>query len=125
MSSGKIITEYRKHLEVTQEELAERIRVSRQTIAMWETEKQFPTDNVAILAARFLKINEDELLKQLRWDRLHQRVEQLEKQYDAIITVTPREEGKMEDLREMASSFKYLFARTILTFELRDLPLPS
>ncbi len=104
MSSGHIITQRRKCMELTQEKLAEQINVSRQTIAMWETSKQFPSDNVAIIAARFLDIPEEELFEQLRWDRLHQRVNQLEKQYDATITVKPAKEGqRMEGLLENAT----------------------
>lgn len=91
MSSGHMITQRRRCIGLTQETLAEKINVSRQTIAMWETSKQFPGDNVAILAARFLDIPEQELLEQLRWDRLHQRVDRLEKKYNATITVKPGE----------------------------------
>jgi DNA-binding XRE family transcriptional regulator len=58
-SSGQLITELRKAEGLTQEGLAERIGVSCQTIAMWEIEKRLPTDNVAILAARSLKVDED------------------------------------------------------------------
>jgi len=85
MSSDIMIAQRRKHFGLTQEKLAEQINVSRQTIAMWETSKQLPSDSVATITARFLDIPEEELLEQLRWDRLHQRVDQLEKQYDATI----------------------------------------
>lgn len=104
MSSGYTITQCRKCIGLTQEKLAEQINVSRQTIAMWETSKQFPSDNVAIIAARFLDTPEEELLEQLRWDRLHQRVDQLGEQYNANITVRPAKEGQqMEDLLENAT----------------------
>ena len=65
MSAGKIIAEYRKKNGLTQEKLAEEIHTSRQTIAMWETGKQLPSDNVAILASRVLGIDETELFTQL------------------------------------------------------------
>lgn len=106
MSSSKIIIDSRKVMGLTQESLAEKIHVSRQTISMWEIQRQFPTDSVAILAARSLNLNEDELLDQLHWDRLHQRVEQLENQYNATITVTRRQaEQRLEPnlLRKIAS----------------------
>lgn len=88
MSSGDIIATHRKRIGQTQEQLAESIHVSRQTLAIWETSRQFPSDSVAILAARFLKLNEAELMEQLRWDRLHQRVDQLEARYNATIAAT-------------------------------------
>ena len=39
MSTGKIIADCRKKNGLTQEQLAEEIHTSRQTIAMWETGK--------------------------------------------------------------------------------------
>jgi DNA-binding XRE family transcriptional regulator len=52
MPSNALIIQRRKEIGLTQEKLAEHIGVSRQTIAMWETGKQFPTDHVALLTAR-------------------------------------------------------------------------
>jgi len=92
MPSNELIAQRRKEIGLTQENLAEHIGVSRQTIAMWETARQFPTDHVALLTARFLNLKEEELMAQLRWDRLHQRVDQLEKQYNAVITIKPAKE---------------------------------
>lgn len=87
MPSGVMIAQNRGYIGLSQEKLAEQVNVSRQTIAMWETSKQLPSDNVAIVTARFLEIPERKLLEQLRWERLRQRVYQLEKQYGASITV--------------------------------------
>ena len=42
MSFGKNIGYYRRKLKITQEELAERLYVSRQTISRWETDSVFP-----------------------------------------------------------------------------------
>ncbi|MCH8293391.1 helix-turn-helix transcriptional regulator [Candidatus Poribacteria bacterium] len=94
MSSSQMVTEYRKRMKLTQERLADKINVSRQTIAMWETAKQFPSDHVAILVSRVLGINEGELMDGLCWDRLHQRIDQLEKQYNAKITIKRKKEKK-------------------------------
>lgn len=101
MSTGKIIAEYRKKNGITQEKLAEEIHTSRQTIAMWETEKQLPSDNVAILASRILGIDETELFAQLSEDRLHQRIDRLQRTYDVMITVgEEREKREAQDLRQ-------------------------
>lgn len=101
MSTGKIIAEYRKKNGLTQEKLAEVIHTSRQTIAMWETGKQLPSDNVAILASRVLGIAEKELFVQLSEDRLHQRIDRLQRTYDVIITVgEEREKREAQDLRQ-------------------------
>ena len=101
MSTGKIIAEYRKKNGLTQEKLAEVIHTSRQTIAMWETGKQLPSDNVAILASRVLGIDETELFAQLSEDRLHQRIDRLQRTYDVMITVgEEREKREAQDLRQ-------------------------
>ncbi|MDE0042982.1 MAG: helix-turn-helix transcriptional regulator [Candidatus Poribacteria bacterium] len=99
MSTGKIIAEYRKKNGLTQEQLAEKIHTSRQTIAMWETERQLPSDNVAILAGRILEINEKELFAQLAEDRLHQRIDRLQRTHD--VTITIEDEGQKRETQDL------------------------
>ena len=101
MSTGKIIAEYRKKNGLTQERFAEEIHTSRQTIAMWETGKQLPSDNVALLAARVLGIDEKKLLAQLSEDRLHQRIDHFQRAYDVTITIGDEQEKRTtQDLRQ-------------------------
>ncbi|MFQ6044695.1 MAG: helix-turn-helix transcriptional regulator, partial [Candidatus Poribacteria bacterium] len=64
--SSQILAEFRRSKGLTQQELAEKIGVSRQTIAMWEIDKRLPTDSVAILTARFLSIDEENFLLRLQ-----------------------------------------------------------
>ena len=42
MSFGENLIYYRKNLKITQEELAEKLFVSRQTVSRWETDSTFP-----------------------------------------------------------------------------------
>lgn len=42
MSFGKNLSYYRKQLNITQEELADRLFVTRQTVSRWETDSVFP-----------------------------------------------------------------------------------
>jgi len=85
MSSGFNIAAHRRQMGLSQEALAEKLRVSRQTIAMWETEKQFPGEPVARLAARFLGLDEEEMLKQVQRDQFEKRVPELEAQHQVKI----------------------------------------
>jgi transcriptional regulator with XRE-family HTH domain len=85
--SGQIISKIRESKMMTQEELADQIGVSRQTLAMWEIGKRLPTDSVIILTARFFEINENELLSLLQHERLKTRVERLQDQYGAKIVI--------------------------------------
>lgn len=95
MSSGSALASHRRQMGLSQEALAEKLSVSRQTIAMWETEKQFPSEPVARLAARFFGLDEEEMLKQVRWDKFHQRVPQLEAQHQVkILTETELAEAR-------------------------------
>lgn len=62
MSLGQIIRENRKRLRLTQEGLADRLRVERPTISTWERDKNQPTkDNLMALASVF-GITLDELV---------------------------------------------------------------
>ena len=99
MNTGKLIAEHRKVDNLTQEKLAEVIHTSRQTIAMWETGKQLPSDNVTILASRVLGIDKKELFTQLSEDRLHQRIDRLQRTYD--VTITVGEEGEKREAQDL------------------------
>lgn len=57
------IKKYRADLELSQEALAEKIYVSRQTISNWETEKSYPDINSLIRMSEIFGITVDELLK--------------------------------------------------------------
>ncbi len=49
MELGNQIKKYRSELQISQEQLADRIYVSRQTISNWENEKSYPDVNSLIL----------------------------------------------------------------------------
>lgn len=54
MNLGKQIKEYRQEYGYSQEELAHKIYVSRQTISNWETDKSYPDiQNILLLSAVF------------------------------------------------------------------------
>ena len=57
------IKKYRADLELSQEALAEKIYVSRQTISNWETEKSYPDINSLIRMSEIFGITVDKLLK--------------------------------------------------------------
>lgn len=45
MELGNQIKKYRSELQISQEQLADRIYVSRQTISNWENERSYPDVN--------------------------------------------------------------------------------
>lgn len=63
MNIGEIIKIKRKNLKLTQDELAEKIHVSRQTISSWENSKSLPDVTSLILLSDVYDISLDELIK--------------------------------------------------------------
>lgn len=63
MSFGKNIGFYRKQLKITQEELAERLYVSRQTISRWETDSVFPDVETIIKLCEIFGCDMDTLVR--------------------------------------------------------------
>lgn len=63
MSLGRFISQRRRQMQMTQEELAETLHVSKSAIAKWETDGGIPDrDNLKRLAEE-MKVSVDELHK--------------------------------------------------------------
>jgi len=63
MNIGKIIKKKRAELNITQEELAKKLNVSRSTISNWEIERNFPDIQILVQISDCLDISLDTLLK--------------------------------------------------------------
>jgi len=63
MELGKQIKKYRQEAGLSQEELANRIYVSRQTISNWENDKSYPDVNSLVLLSEIFQISLDKLIK--------------------------------------------------------------
>ena len=63
MELGKQIKMYRLENKLSQEELADRIYVSRQTISNWENDKSYPDITSLVLLSEVFKISLDRLIK--------------------------------------------------------------
>lgn len=63
MELGKQIKMYRLENKFSQEELANRIYVSRQTISNWENDKSYPDINSLVLLSEVFKVSLDKLIK--------------------------------------------------------------
>ena len=64
MNLGKIIQNLRKEKNISQEELAEILNISRQTISNWENSKSYPDILTLIKLCNTYKLSLDELLKE-------------------------------------------------------------
>ena len=62
MELGKQIKKHRVTAQLSQEELAERIYVSRQTISNWENDKSYPDVNSLVLLSETFQVSLDKLI---------------------------------------------------------------
>ena len=79
MSLGGKILEFRKKLNITQEQLAEQLSVTRQTISKWELNETTPDIKQAKELSKIFKISLDELTENEVKDMLATRVRNTEK----------------------------------------------
>ena len=63
MELGKQIKKHRQEVQLSQEELAERVYVSRQTISNWENDKSYPDVNSLVLLSEIFQTSLDNLIK--------------------------------------------------------------
>ena len=63
MELGSQIKKYRSKLKLSQEELAEKVYVSRQTVSNWENGKSYPDIHSIILLGTVFNVSLDELVK--------------------------------------------------------------
>lgn len=63
MELGNQIKKYRNKLEISQEKLAEKIYVSRQSISNWENDKNYPDINSLIRLSEVFQVSLDILIK--------------------------------------------------------------
>ncbi len=90
MELGKQIKNCRQEANLSQEELAERVYVSRQTISNWENDKSYPDVNSLVLLSEVFHISLDKLIKG-DIDRMREEIKKEEvtklNQYGTILTV--------------------------------------
>lgn len=63
MELGKQIKKHRMAAQLSQEELADRVYVSRQTISNWENDKSYPDVNSLVLLSETFQVSLDKLIK--------------------------------------------------------------
>lgn len=63
MEIGKQIKKYRNEIGISQDELAEKIFVSRQTISSWENSKSYPDLRSLLLLSSLFDVSLDNLIK--------------------------------------------------------------
>jgi Predicted transcriptional regulators len=85
MNLSEKILNLRKANNLTQEELAEQLNVSRQSISKWESEQAIPDVDKLIALGDIFKVSLDYLLKPSQIDQLSIKTEILEKQQKEML----------------------------------------
>ncbi|WP_407946511.1 helix-turn-helix transcriptional regulator [Planococcus antarcticus] len=63
MNLSKQIKKYRTREQLSQEELAEKLYISRQTISNWENERSYPDIHNLLLMSVLFAVSLDDLVK--------------------------------------------------------------
>lgn len=63
MEVGTQIKKYRSRMGISQEELSEKVYVSRQTVSNWETGKNYPDIHSLLLLSSLFNVSLDQLVK--------------------------------------------------------------
>ena len=82
--SERLLT-LRKEMDLTQEQLAEKMNVSRQSISKWESGQAVPELEKIIALSTIFDVTTDYLLKPSEVDELSVKTERLEKQQQQIL----------------------------------------
>lgn len=120
MSLSKKIYELRKSNGMSQEVLAEKINVSRQSISKWESGETVPEIDRIIELSKVFGVSTDYLLLSGEVESLTNRTKQLEEQQENLQAGIKKEHVK--NLRILSSCFIYAIALAVFFF--LQLPLP-
>ncbi len=120
MNLSEKIFELRKANGMSQEQLAEKIGVSRQSVSKWESGDSVPEIERLIELSRVFDVSTDYLLKPSEVDELTIRTERLEKRQENLQLKVKKEQVK--NIRILRSSFVYIIALAFFFF--LQLPLP-
>ena len=124
MNLSNKIYEMRKAHGLSQEQLAEKLDVSRQSVSKWESGESIPELERLVEISKIFNVTTDYLLKESEVDELTIRTEMLEKQQQALIFEAKKKERRRYRLLSCTVVYLAAFALTIIfRFALFDNPL--
>lgn len=74
MNIGKKLLDARKKANLSQEEIAEKLNITRQTVSKWESNETVPNINQVKLLAKIYKISLEELLN---YNKIDEKIESI------------------------------------------------
>lgn len=114
MSLSKKIYELRKAGKLSQEQLAEKVNVSRQSISKWESGETIPEIERIVELSKIFNVSTDYLLISSEVEKLTNRTEQLEKKQEDLKMSVQQQQIKTE--RILRSLCVYAIAFAIFAF---------
>lgn len=120
MNLSSKIYELRKANGMSQEQLAEKLNVSRQSISKWESGESSPETERVVEMSRIFNVTTDYMLKPSELDELAMRTERLEKQQDSL--KTDFDKSNVRNSRLLQSGAVYAIALAVFFY--LQLPLP-
>lgn len=115
MDLSEKILALRKAADLTQEQLAEKLDVSRQSISKWESGQAVPElDKIVALSAIF-NVTTDDLLKPSEIDELSMKTEMLEKQQQMMFIREQRRQQIFECVMYSLAVYLIFFAVFFIT----------
>ncbi len=122
MDISKKILQLRKAKGFTQEELAEKLNVSRQSVSKWESGQSVPELEKLVTLCEVFQVSADYLLKPSELDQLSIKTEMLEKQQQELAMESRKRKEKQFCIWSCVGIYLTAFALLIL---LRNISLEN
>ena len=124
MNLSNKIYEMRKAHGLSQEQLAEKLGVSRQSVSKWESGESIPELERLVEISKTFNVTTDYLLKESEVDELTIRTEMLERQQQTLLSEAKNTERRRYRLLSCTVVYLVAFALAIIfRFALFDTPL--
>jgi transcriptional regulator with XRE-family HTH domain len=100
----------RKGMNLTQEQLAEKMNVSRQSISKWESGQAVPELEKVVALSTIFDVTTDSLLKPSEMDELSAKTDMLERQQQQLLIRENRQRQKVRCIAYSAGVYLLFFA---------------
>lgn len=114
MNLSNKIYEMRKAQGLSQEQLAEKLNVSRQSVSKWESGEAIPELERLLAMSKIFNVTTDYLLKESEVDELTVRTQMLERQQQTLLSETRKAERRRFQILSCVVIYLFAFAMSII-----------
>ena len=116
MDISEKILQLRKASNMTQEQLAERVSVSRQSVSKWEGGQAVPELDKLLELSKVFNVTTDYLLRPSELDELSIKTEILEKKQQELIEQAERANKKKHNILSCAAVYTAALAAAVYSY---------